>query len=59
MTGSPISNGPNGGAFANMSEWARQPLLGYRILQDPGAYADTSSREKGGSGSRTNRFFSN
>jgi hypothetical protein len=40
MTGGSATNG-NGGAFANMSEWARQPLLGYRILQDPGAYADT------------------
>ena len=30
-----------GGAFASMSEWAAQPLLAYRILQDPGAYADT------------------
>ena len=40
MTGGSATSG-NGGAFANMSDWARQPLLGYRILQDPGAYADT------------------
>eukprot|EP01044_Picomonas_judraskeda_P023626 COSAG03_NODE_6253_length_1089_cov_2.129293_2_plen_68_part_00 len=30
-----------------MSEWARQPLLGYRILQDPGAYADTLALPRG------------
>ena len=40
MMGGSATNG-NGGAFANMSDWARQPLLGYRILQDPGAYVDT------------------
>jgi hypothetical protein len=40
MTGGSATNG-NGGAFASMSEWATQPLLAYRILQDPGAYADT------------------
>ena len=40
MTGGSATNG-NGGAFASMSEWAAQPLLAYRILQDPGAYADT------------------
>ena len=31
----------NGGALASLSSWTKAPLLAYRILQEPGAYADT------------------
>ena len=31
----------NGGAVGNLSDWTKAPILAYRILQDPGAYADT------------------
>ena len=39
-TGGSATNG-NGGAMASLSEWTKAPILAYRILQDPGAYADT------------------
>ena len=39
-TGGSATNG-NGGAVGNLSEWTKAPILAYRILQDPGAYADT------------------
>jgi hypothetical protein len=40
MTGGSATNG-NGGALANLTGWTSAPILAYRILQDPGAYADT------------------
>ena len=40
LTGGSATNG-NGGALANLTGWTSAPILGYRILQDPGAYADT------------------
>ena len=40
LTGGGATNG-NGGALANLTGWTSAPILGYRILQDPGAYADT------------------
>ena len=40
ITGGGPTNG-NGGALANLTGWTSAPILGYRILQDPGAYADT------------------
>jgi hypothetical protein len=40
MTGGSATNG-NGGALANLTGWTSAPILAHRILQDPGAYADT------------------
>jgi hypothetical protein len=40
MTGGSATNG-NGGALASLTGWTSAPILAYRILQDPGAYADT------------------